>query len=44
MKSVTTTKQGGVLHGEKNKRQCIVTVGQNPKTKLTVFSVTVVEK
>ncbi len=42
--SATTTKQGGVLQSSKNKRQCIVTVGLHPKTKITTFSLTVVEK
>lgn len=43
IKSATTTKQGGVLEGTKNKRRCIITVGQNPKTKRTTFSLAIVE-
>lgn len=44
MKSATTTKQGGLLEAEKKPRRCIVTVGANPKTKVTAFSLTVLNK
>lgn len=42
-KSVTTTKQGGIMEATKNKRHCFVTVGTNPKRKLTVLSLMVQE-
>ncbi len=42
-KSVTTTKQGGIMEAAKNKRRCFVTVGINPKRKLTTFSLMVQE-
>jgi hypothetical protein len=43
-KSATTTKQGGILEAEKKPRRCIVTVGFKPKTKMTTFSLTVLNK
>ena len=44
VKSSTTTKTGGILEATKSKRQCIVTIGLNPKTKLTTFSLASLEK
>lgn len=44
VKSARISKQGGVLNGAKNQRQCEVKLGQNPKTKVTSFSLTVIEK
>jgi hypothetical protein len=43
-KSATTTKQGGILEAEKKPRRCIVTVGFKPKTKVTAFSLAVLNK
>ncbi|HEY0073605.1 MAG TPA: hypothetical protein VGB77_05845 [Abditibacteriaceae bacterium] len=43
-KSATTTKQGGILEAEKKPRRCIVTVGFKRKTKVTAFSLAVLNK